>query len=58
MGILPAWTDPITALWEVFAILAALRHRARTGEGAYVDLSMLEGTVALLPRALLRAALG
>lgn len=57
MGILPAWTDPITALWEVFAILAALRHRARTGEGAYVDLSMLESTVALLPRALLRAAL-
>jgi benzylsuccinate CoA-transferase BbsF subunit len=57
MGILPAWTDPITALWEVFAILAALRHRARTGEGAYVDLSMLESTVALLPRALLRAGL-
>ena len=57
MGILPAWTDPITALWEVFAILAALHHRRRTGEGAYVDLSMLESTVALLPRALLRAAL-
>ena len=57
MGILPAWTDPITALWEVFAILAALHHRTRTGEGAYVDLSMLESTVALLPRALLRAAL-
>lgn len=57
MGIMPAWTDPITALWEVFAILAALRHRERTGEGAYVDLSMLESTVALLPRALLRAAL-
>ena len=57
MGILPAWTDPITALWEVFAILAALRHRAHTGEGAYVDLSMLESTVALLPRALLGAAL-
>jgi benzylsuccinate CoA-transferase BbsF subunit len=57
MGILPAWTDPITAMWEVFAILAALRHRTRTGEGAYVDLSMLESTVALLPRALLRAAL-
>lgn len=58
MGILPAWTDPMTALWEVFAILAALRHRAQTGEGAYVDLSMLESTVALLPKALLRVALG
>jgi crotonobetainyl-CoA:carnitine CoA-transferase CaiB-like acyl-CoA transferase len=57
MGILPAWTDPITALWEVFAILTALRHRAQTGEGTYVDLSMLESTVALLPSALLRASL-
>jgi crotonobetainyl-CoA:carnitine CoA-transferase CaiB-like acyl-CoA transferase len=41
----------------VLAILTALRHRARTGEGAYVDLSMLESTVALLPTALFRAAL-
>jgi crotonobetainyl-CoA:carnitine CoA-transferase CaiB-like acyl-CoA transferase len=57
MGILPAWTDPITALWEVLAILAAWRHRAQTGEGTYIDLSMLESTVALLPGALLAAAL-
>lgn len=58
MGILPAWTDPITALWETLAILAALRHWRETGEGSYVDLSMLEATVALLPEALLHAALG
>ncbi|MCK0209947.1 CoA transferase [Starkeya koreensis] len=58
MGILPAWTDPITALWETTAILAAIRHWRQTGEGAYVDLSMLEATVALLPEALLHAALG
>jgi crotonobetainyl-CoA:carnitine CoA-transferase CaiB-like acyl-CoA transferase len=58
MGILPAWTDPITALWETLAVLAALRHRDRSGQGCYIDLSMLEGTVALLPEALLRAALG
>ncbi|RDJ19910.1 CoA transferase [Bosea caraganae] len=58
MGVMPAWTDPITSLWESFAILAALRHRAATGEGAYVDLSMLEATVALLPDALLHVALG
>jgi crotonobetainyl-CoA:carnitine CoA-transferase CaiB-like acyl-CoA transferase len=57
MGILPAWTDPITALWETLSILAALRHRERTGEGCYIDLSMLEGTVALLPASLLAAAL-
>ncbi len=58
MGILPAWTDPITALWETMAILTAVRHWRQTGQGAYIDLSMLEATVALLPEALLHAALG
>ena len=58
MGIQPAWTDPMTALWEAIAILAALIHRRATGLGAYVDLSMLESTVALLPEALLRQQLG
>ncbi len=58
MGVMPAWTDPVTSLWESFAILAALRHRARTGLGAFIDLSMLEATVALLPDALLHAGLG
>ncbi len=57
MGVMPAWTDPVTSLWETFAILAALRHRQSTGEGAFVDLSMLEATVALLPDAVLRAGL-
>lgn len=58
MGVMPAWTDPVTALWETMAILAALRHRRQTGEGCYIDLSMLEATVALLPDAILRAGLG
>jgi crotonobetainyl-CoA:carnitine CoA-transferase CaiB-like acyl-CoA transferase len=58
MGVMPAWTDPVTALWETIAILAALRHRRNTGEGSYIDLSMLEATVALLPDAILRAGLG
>ncbi len=58
MGVMPAWTDPVTSLWESFAILAALRHRAATGQGAHLDLSMLEATVALLPDALLHAGLG
>jgi crotonobetainyl-CoA:carnitine CoA-transferase CaiB-like acyl-CoA transferase len=58
MGVMPAWTDPVTALWETISILAALRHRDQTGEGCYIDLSMLEATVALLPDAILRAGLG
>jgi benzylsuccinate CoA-transferase BbsF subunit len=57
MGILPAWTDPITALWETLAVLAALHHRDQSGQGCYIDLSMLESTVALLPETLIRAAL-
>ncbi len=58
MGILPAWTDPVTALWETLAILSALAHRRRTGQGALIDLSMLESTVALLPEVLLHQGLG
>jgi len=58
MGIMPAWTDPVTSLWESLAIMAALRHRAATGEGSYIDLSMLEATVALLPDAVLHSAMG
>ncbi len=58
MGIAPGWTDPVTSLWEGFLILAALRHHRATGEGCYIDLSMLEASVTLLPDALLHAALG
>jgi crotonobetainyl-CoA:carnitine CoA-transferase CaiB-like acyl-CoA transferase len=58
MGIMPAWTDPVTSLWESLAIMAALRHREETGEGSYIDLSMLEATVALLPDAVLHSAIG
>ena len=58
MGVMPAWTDPVTSLWETLAIQAALKHRQTTGEGCYIDLSMLEATVALLPDAILRASLG
>lgn len=58
MGILPIWTDPVTAMWETFAVLSAIYHRRRTGKGSYVDLSMLEATVALLPEALMRLSMG
>ena len=57
MGVMPAWTDPVTSLWETLAIQAALSHRRATGEGSHIDLSMLEATVALLPDAILRAGL-
>lgn len=46
-----AWTDPLTAIHGTFAILAALFHRRRTGEGQYIDLSMVEATLCGLPEA-------
>lgn len=58
MGIMPAWTDPVTSFWESLAIMAALKARAITGEGCFIDLSMLEATVALLPDAVLHSAIG
>jgi crotonobetainyl-CoA:carnitine CoA-transferase CaiB-like acyl-CoA transferase len=36
-----------TALFAAVGVLAALRHRDRTGEGQYVDLAMLDAMVAM-----------
>lgn len=48
-----AWTDPLAASTGAFALLAALHHRQRTGEGQHVDFSMMEATICGLPEALL-----
>jgi benzylsuccinate CoA-transferase BbsF subunit len=40
-----------------FAVLAALRHRRRTGEGQYIDLAQTESTIAVLGPAMIEAAL-
>ncbi len=39
--------DISSGLFAVVGILAALRHRDRTGEGQYVDIAMLDATVAM-----------
>ncbi len=39
--------DISSALFGVIGILAALRHRDHTGEGQYVDIAMLDATVAM-----------
>lgn len=39
--------DISSALFGVIGILAALRHRERTGEGQYVDIAMLDSMMAM-----------
>jgi benzylsuccinate CoA-transferase BbsF subunit len=43
VGVSP-WTDGIQAMHGAFAIMAALYHRDRTGEGQYIDAAMIEGS--------------
>ncbi|MFT5202064.1 MAG: crotonobetainyl-CoA:carnitine CoA-transferase CaiB-like acyl-CoA transferase [Candidatus Aldehydirespiratoraceae bacterium] len=39
--------DISSALFGVIGILAALRHRDRTGQGQYIDIAMLDATMAM-----------
>ncbi len=48
-----SYPDPNSALHSVFAILAALWRRDRTGQGEYIDCSLLEAMVAVMPEALM-----
>jgi crotonobetainyl-CoA:carnitine CoA-transferase CaiB-like acyl-CoA transferase len=43
-----AYADLFTGLYASVAILAALRERDRTGEGAYIDMALLDSQVAVL----------
>ena len=49
--------DPLAAATAVVAILAALEHRARTGEGQRIDVSMQEASLALIGDAALEQEL-
>ena len=48
-----AYTDYIAARYNAVAILAALEHRRRTGEGQYIDQSQAEAALHFLAPALL-----
>jgi crotonobetainyl-CoA:carnitine CoA-transferase CaiB-like acyl-CoA transferase len=48
-----SYGDPTGGLHGAVAVLAALMHRARTGEGQYIDLSQWETSIAVLAEAVL-----
>ena len=53
LGAALAFMDPVTALHGVFALLATLEHRRKTGEGRRIDISLTETGVALTAEPLL-----
>ena len=48
------YSDLAAAQHGVFAILAALYHRSKTGQGQYIDLSMTEVMAAFLPEPIIQ----
>lgn len=43
-----AYPDTLSALHGLFAVMCALDHRARTGEGQHISLSQTEATIAVI----------
>jgi formyl-CoA transferase len=43
-----AITDVLTGIYSAFAVTAALFHRERTGEGQYIDMSLLDVAIAAI----------
>ena len=48
-----SYGDPTAGLHGALAVLAALLHRQRTGEGQFIDVSLWEAAATLLPDAVL-----
>lgn len=44
----PAISDFLSGIYGALAALAALRHREKTGEGQYIDISMMECSMSIL----------
>lgn len=53
LGLGYSYADPISGLFAILAILAALEHRGKTGQGQYIDISEYECMCSLLGPAIL-----
>ncbi len=53
IGLKHAYADPTASLFGLFSVLAALRYRAGTGKGQYIDLSQYECVVGLIGEAIM-----
>ena len=52
-----SFADPNAGIFGSFAIMAALVHRKKTGQGQYIDQSQFETAVSLVPEGLMEFAL-
>jgi crotonobetainyl-CoA:carnitine CoA-transferase CaiB-like acyl-CoA transferase len=50
------YPDPVAGYYFAAALIMALRHRDRTGEGQYIDLGMMEANATMIGDALLEQA--
>jgi benzylsuccinate CoA-transferase BbsF subunit len=57
MGIRPPLTDHVAGLMGAMAILAAIKNRQKTGEGKFIDLSLMESIISLLTEPLIEISL-
>jgi benzylsuccinate CoA-transferase BbsF subunit len=58
MGAVPVWADHLAGLMSTLAILAAVYRREQTGRGGYLDVSILESVLALMPAQILASSAG
>jgi crotonobetainyl-CoA:carnitine CoA-transferase CaiB-like acyl-CoA transferase len=49
-GVLP---DPLSGTYSGFAIMAAIYHRQKTGQGQFIDVAMHEAMLTLIPEAVI-----
>ncbi|MCY4654738.1 MAG: CoA transferase, partial [Dehalococcoidia bacterium] len=47
------YADPVTGAHAAIAVIAALHHRAESGEGQYVDMSLHENGITFFPEAII-----